>query len=158
MKNDERNKIILKHIKLAFSIATRYKNVNHDDLIDIALYTLTKAVEDFYKLEEHDDNVARYIASRIRFRITDYLRAKKIEVTIKEWDNFIAKDNQELVLEVRDTINKCCKDELDEFIFNRKLEGLSDKEIAKQLNKGRTTITAARNILYSRFRVYWGEL
>ena len=158
MDEQQRNEVILKHLKLAFSLATRYRNVDHDDLIDIALFTLTKEVKNFYELDEHDDNVTRYLASRIRFRIIDYLRAKKIEVTLRDWDHFIAKNNQELVLEIRDTIERCCKNELDEFIFDCKLKGMTDTEIAEKIKKAKTTITVARNVLYSRFRVYWGEL
>ncbi len=161
-------KMILGHIRLAFSIVSRYTDSFPylvDDLKSAAMMGIIIAVNKIAKnsMAAHD-NVTGYIVVNVNYAIRREIqnnlaiqspRDKEVlRVTNSTLYNVGTRHSQlsSQLYEIWDSVDSLTEDQLEKQILELRSEGHTDNEVAEFLGLSRSSVTRIRKNLFEKYR------
>ena len=161
-------KMILGHVRLAFSIVNRYVNSFPyfvDDLKSAAMMGIVIAVN---KIAENSmaahDNVTGYIVINVNYAIRREIqnsfvirtpRGKKVvSMTDLTQCNLVKRHSQpsSQLYEIWDAVDSLTEDQLEKQILELRSEGHTDNKVADFLGLSRSSVTRIRKNLFEKYR------
>ncbi len=161
-------KMILGHIRLAFSIVSRYVNSFPyfvDDLKSAAIMGVVIAVNKIAKnsMDSHD-NVTGYIVINVNYVIRREIqnnlaiqspRNKKVLLVTSGVSWNVRTRHSQLssqLYEIWDSVDSLTEDQLEKQILELRSEGHTDNEVAEFLGLSRSSVTRIRKNLFEKYR------